>query len=72
VSRDRAASSAPRSFLVTFQKLAVHKGVCKDENEMKKKGKVMATGGMKWLKRVTARRAAQLAVRFCRCPRCRR
>ena len=37
-------------FLVTFQKLAVHKGVCKDENEMKKKGKVMATGGMKWLK----------------------
>ena len=37
-------------FLVTFQKLAVHKGVCADENDMKKKGKVMAGGGMKWLK----------------------
>ena len=37
-------------FLVTFQKLAVLKGVCKDEAEMKVKGKVMAGGGMKWLK----------------------
>jgi hypothetical protein len=37
-------------FLVTFQKLAVLKGVVKDEAEMKAKGKVMAGGGMKWLK----------------------
>ena len=37
-------------FLVTFQKLAVLKGVCKDEAEMKAKGKIMAGGGMKWLK----------------------
>jgi hypothetical protein len=37
-------------FLVTFQKLSVLKGVVKDEAEMKAKGKVMAGGGMKWLK----------------------
>jgi hypothetical protein len=37
-------------FLVTFQKLAVKKGVVKDDAEMKAKGKKMAGGGMKWIK----------------------
>ena len=37
-------------FLVTFQKLAVEKGVCKDEAEMKAKGKRMAGPLMKWIK----------------------
>ena len=37
-------------FLVTFQKLAVEKGVCKDEAEMKVKGKRMAGALMKWIK----------------------
>jgi hypothetical protein len=37
-------------FLVTFQKLSVKKGVCKDDAEMKAKGKKMANNGMKWLK----------------------
>jgi hypothetical protein len=37
-------------FLVTFQKLSVKKGICKDDGEMKAKGKKMANGGMKWLK----------------------
>ena len=37
-------------FLVTFQKLAVEKGVCKDDAEMKGKGKRMAGALMKWIK----------------------
>jgi hypothetical protein len=37
-------------FLVTFQKLAVKKGVCKDDAEMKAKGKKIANNGMKWIK----------------------
>ena len=37
-------------FLVTFQKLAVEKGVCKDDAEMKVKGKRMAGALMKWIK----------------------
>ena len=37
-------------FLVTFQKLAVERGVCKDEADMKTKGKRMANVAAKWIK----------------------
>lgn len=37
-------------FLVSFQKLAVDKGLAKDDAEMKAKGKRMANGAGKWIK----------------------
>jgi hypothetical protein len=37
-------------FLTTFQKLAVEKGVAKDDKDMKEKGKKMANNAAKWIK----------------------
>lgn len=37
-------------FLLTFQQLAVSKGACKDEADMKAKGKQLANNAAKWIK----------------------